>query len=124
MSMHSFAIADLDLMMFRYHVPEHIQPHIDYITPGITVFDLKQKRDATRRDVGTIDSERHSRSTTNSLGRKSDTLQYCDNIITPACVQALYNIHLATTAAPGNELGIYEEVGSSVVIHLRCVCSY
>jgi hypothetical protein len=23
--------------MYRYHVPEHLQPHIDYITPGVKV---------------------------------------------------------------------------------------
>jgi tripeptidyl-peptidase-1 len=25
-------------MTFRYHLPSHIQEHVDYITPGIKVF--------------------------------------------------------------------------------------
>jgi hypothetical protein len=31
-----------DLTRFRYHVPAHIQEHIDYVTPGTKLFHLKK----------------------------------------------------------------------------------
>jgi tripeptidyl-peptidase-1 len=36
-------------------------------------------------------------------------LSQCDQIITPPCIKAMYNITPPTKAAPGNQLGIFEE---------------
>ncbi|KAK3321370.1 peptidase S8/S53 domain-containing protein [Cercophora scortea] len=63
----------------QYHVPAHIQQHIDYITPG---------------------------------KNSNDELASCDEVITPACVRALYNFDAADPTAPvnpDNSLGIFEE---------------
>lgn len=38
-------------------------------------------------------------------------LEICDVAITPPCVAALYNITKATKATPGNQLGIFEDLG-------------
>jgi tripeptidyl-peptidase-1 len=37
------------------------------------------------------------------------SLAHCDELITPACVKALYDIPPATKANPGNAMGIFEE---------------
>ncbi|KAF4628214.1 hypothetical protein G7Y89_g9939 [Cudoniella acicularis] len=36
-------------------------------------------------------------------------LSMCDTYITPPCIAAMYNITQSTKAAPGNEMGIFEE---------------
>ena len=38
-------------------------------------------------------------------------LSLCDVAITPECINAMYNITKATSAVPGNELGIFEDLG-------------
>lgn len=38
-------------------------------------------------------------------------LALCDIAITPDCINAMYNITKATSAQPGNELGIFEDLG-------------
>ena len=38
------------------------------------------------------------------------SLGICDIAITPECIKALYNITDPTTAAEGNELGIFESI--------------
>lgn len=40
---------------------------------------------------------------------KEFELANCDKYITPPCIAEMYNISQATKAAPGNELGIFEE---------------
>lgn len=45
-----------------------------------------------------------------SAAGNSSELANCDLVITPACVKALYNITVGTTATPGNELGIFEDL--------------
>lgn len=41
----------------------------------------------------------------------SNPLGQCDKYAFPACIKALYNITEGTTAHPGNELGIFEDLG-------------
>ncbi|KAL5329892.1 hypothetical protein ACEPPN_003412 [Leptodophora sp. 'Broadleaf-Isolate-01'] len=38
-------------------------------------------------------------------------LQVCGTAITPICIQTLYNVTKPTKAAPGNQLGIFEDLG-------------
>lgn len=101
-----------------YHVPAHVQRHIDYITPGIK---LLAPPAAAR-----IQSKRHDRRwgppkkpTTFKHYRPSDwkpkyndsDLDTCDVAITPACVAALYNIpepNRNRRPNPKNSMGIYE----------------
>ena len=98
----------------RYHVPAHVQEHVDYITPGIKLFTTK------RRSVP--DSNKQKRSFNippllKDLGMSLAALlaipelAVCDIAITPACIKALYNVTAPTKAAAGNELGIFEDLG-------------
>ena len=97
----------------RYHIHENVKRHIDYITPAV-------KSLATRR------SRRHSASATKVEKRMvkpqntplpssltlaevvADPLANCDQTISPGCIRRMYNFTAATTAHPGNEIGVFE----------------
>lgn len=112
----------------QYHLPKHIQEHVDYVTPGLkgTVMDL--------RSVGTTGSAGRKRGLNNNnnsnkrLGSKirpkepkpikstaslnSSSLANCDEVITPACLRALYQFEAPSpnaTVSSNNTLGIFEE---------------
>lgn len=101
-----------------YHVPAHVQRHIDYVTPGIKLL----APPASAR----IQSKRHNRRW--GPPKKPTTFKHyipndwkpkyndsdlatCDVAITPACVAALYNIpepNRNRRPNPKNSMGIYE----------------
>ncbi|PMD36236.1 subtilisin-like protein [Hyaloscypha variabilis F] len=98
----------------KYHVPAHVQEHVDYITPGIKLFTTKRR--------SAPDSNKQKRSFNippllKDLGMSLAALlaipelAVCDTAITPACIKALYNVTAPTKAAAGNELGIFEDLG-------------
>ena len=99
----------------RYHVPKHIQSHVDYITPGIKFFN-PSRSPLSRIERPSVDSNKYG-SFERSLSTapratpdaNSNDLSNCSTLVTPACIRAMYNITPATSAQPGNELGIYEE---------------
>ncbi|EHK20964.1 uncharacterized protein TRIVIDRAFT_192452 [Trichoderma virens Gv29-8] len=66
----------------EYHLPEHVSEHVDYITPGLS------KKPAL------------------------DDVSTCDQVITPHCLQALYNFKAPDPHArvsKNNSLGIFEQ---------------
>ncbi|KAG4436952.1 hypothetical protein IFR05_007565 [Cadophora sp. M221] len=102
-----------------YHLPQNIQQHIDYITPGIKLF-APQKRSRslssrTFNDISSpsikidLDKSTHSGFPPTAAGE----LSTCHRWITPACIRALYSVPL-TPEYPGgkprsdNALGIFE----------------
>ncbi|KAL9080561.1 MAG: hypothetical protein Q9157_000703 [Trypethelium eluteriae] len=108
-----------------YHVPEHVQKHVDYITPGLRLI-AGGKASANTLTQDGYDIEKrgfrtngHSNFTgpsikqvlSNATGQAIANAQLanCDSYITPACIATMYNITKATKAAPGNQLGIFEE---------------
>ncbi|CRG84245.1 Aorsin [Talaromyces islandicus] len=104
---------DLNLATEKYHVPKHIQDHVDYITPGIRFPFLrdpelaksKSKRSTSRNVYNTFQSRPapvRIHAGLNATG--------CDQAVTPDCVAALYQIPKRTdTPSPNNSLGIFEE---------------
>lgn len=103
---------DRNIATDKYHVPKHIQDHVDYITPGIRFPFLrspekaKTKRSTSRKLTNTYQSRpappRIHGSAANATG--------CDKTITPDCVAALYQIPKRTdTPSTNNSLGIFEE---------------
>jgi tripeptidyl-peptidase-1 len=106
----------------RYHVPKHVQEHLDYITPGIRLLaPLDKPKDHEKRSL----SKRqwpHNRSPHHHGGpwphhhwphrpyphHNSSDLSTCDIAITPACIAALYDIPPGHLADPSNSLGIFE----------------
>lgn len=96
----------------RYHVPEAIQSHIDYITPGVKML-APSKRDLAKRasnKKGITRGARKIRPLATAEASNATDLSICDQAITPACIKALYEIeYLNGTANPDNTLGIFED---------------
>lgn len=93
----------------EYHVPAHLQQHIDYITPGVGLFTTKSKRSAPKNKNLIAHPILEGKPSTDVLAAaQTDPLASCDAITTSACVFALYNFTQGTTAFPGNHLGIFE----------------
>lgn len=114
----------------EYHVPTHITEHIDYITPGLKLFaadkagssrpvDDEEARSIEKRIFGVTDlkNQKPTQPLKKPLPMPIEKLlelvedQLCNVAITPPCIATLYNITKGTTAAKGNELGIFEDLG-------------
>jgi len=100
-----------DISTEAYHVPTHIQEHIDYITPGTR---LRERNTKQAR------ADRHAKRFVNTVGAKPLITQLpgfphpnssvCDLYVTADCTRVQYDIPVATKATPGNELGIFESL--------------
>lgn len=111
----------------EYHLPKHVQEHVDYVTPGLkgTMLDLRSPIVRKRSGAygrGGAEGKGGSRRRPASSRKKampdlsaytnSSELATCDKVITPACIQALYNFTAPSTDAKvsaNNSLGIFEE---------------
>lgn len=105
----------------EYHIPSHLQDHIDYITPGIKLVTAdkssgKSSDGRTKRGLFSLPIlENSPKDAITALGSSSTAsaattdLSTCDHVMVPACIAAMYNISQATKAAAGNELGIFEQ---------------
>ncbi|KAL8687051.1 MAG: hypothetical protein Q9218_006668, partial [Villophora microphyllina] len=113
-----------------YHVPEHVAPHIDFITPGVN-FDTKVPhavaKPAEKRAPSTTAAAGPPVKTHAALGigapgsgslpKKGaninikgilDQLEHCNEHITPNCLRALYLFPPGLSANPKNSYGIVE----------------
>ncbi|GAB7343209.1 hypothetical protein MBLNU457_1274t1 [Dothideomycetes sp. NU457] len=115
---------DKNVACDQYHVPEQLREHIDYITPGIKLYSPDRKGEAV--DTKTIDKRTFGVTNGKSGGKLPPLLEalpmllsellalpeleVCNYAITPPCIAAMYNFTQATSAQPGNELGIYEDL--------------
>ncbi|OGM51265.1 aorsin [Aspergillus bombycis] len=99
----------------EYHVPETVQSHIDYITPGVKHLEIREERPAEKRS-----REKRSFGILPPILRPltlpleellGQLLVLCDVAVTPACIQAMYNVTDGDKATKGNELGIFEDLG-------------
>jgi tripeptidyl-peptidase-1 len=115
----------------QYHVPEAVQEHVDYITPGIKLFATGGKGAARhdpkkyeKRTFGVTGSEAplpplkkpmpiSITEVKNKLASNTTNpeLALCDVVVSPACIRAFYNVTKPTKAAKGNQLGIFEDLG-------------
>lgn len=123
----------------EYHLPKHVQAHVDYVTPGLktTMMDLRPSRAQKRAPLSkSSSSSTHSRTrrpqgldkfkprpdlaalssssspSSSRYGNTSQELANCDELITPACLRALYHFDAPSpnaTVAANNSLGIFEE---------------
>lgn len=97
-------------------MPEHLQPHIDYIVPGIKLTPvvkrtIKAKREtpyATKSPLY-VSVDKDSQALTAVDTTLPPALQGCGTNVTPACIKALYGIPNATLATPGNSIGLYQQ---------------
>ncbi|GAB7350004.1 hypothetical protein MBLNU459_g0680t2 [Dothideomycetes sp. NU459] len=102
----------------EYHLPENLKKHVDYITPGIKLFSKSgptnkeiEKRSLEKRKLNGVEPILKALPMLLEDLLSLPELQLCDVAITPPCIAALYNLTKATTAASGNQLGIFEDLG-------------
>jgi tripeptidyl-peptidase-1 len=98
-----------------YHVPHHVQEHLDYVTPGIRLLATRNQNNNRKRANASFGSKKvilpESHAGPDVVGGNS-TLTGCDTLVTPACIKALYGIPTispTTVPNPNNSLGIFEE---------------
>ncbi|KAH8879787.1 subtilisin-like protein [Thozetella sp. PMI_491] len=102
-----------DVASEEYYIPQHVQDHVDYITPGVR---LRPRTKAARPEAVGSDVLQKRRTHKDGLHDKQAKLpelpnlnaSTCDTYVTAACVRAQYSIPQGRTASPGNELGIFE----------------
>jgi tripeptidyl-peptidase-1 len=117
----------------QYSIPAHLTDHIDIVTPSVH-FDKQlgnpkrtmhhselpppiramNKRQPMKRQAGShrgiVGSPNDQSNPKQGAAVKNAlmTLENCDTMITPQCLQALYNAPPSTTAMRKNSLGIVE----------------
>ncbi|KAJ5437704.1 Peptidase S8/S53 subtilisin/kexin/sedolisin [Penicillium cf. griseofulvum] len=97
----------------EYHLPSSVREHVDYITPGISLWEVTAVRisiDKQKRFADGIPP------ITEPIPLPIETLSseaasFCDQAIMPECILQMYNISEGHTATEGNELGIFEDIG-------------
>lgn len=103
----------------QYHVPAHVQEHVDYITPGLNLMAGGKHNSQSSKDKRAFRSAADKSfagpiggtplSHFEALLLQQNQTRDCDNLITPGCIAGMYNITKATKKHAGNELGIFEE---------------
>ncbi|UKZ74649.1 hypothetical protein TrVFT333_002319 [Trichoderma virens FT-333] len=107
-----------DIACEEYHVPAHIQEHIDYATPGIRLrANNAVKRDLSKRETKKVSALREGPHFTNTVAHINAVNDVpgvnstsCSSFITADCIRVQYGVPNGTTAAAGNELGIFEDL--------------
>jgi tripeptidyl-peptidase-1 len=103
----------------EYHVPQTVQDHIDYITPGIKLLNAgytqKQTASPRKRSKRQTWEPDHIHVVTpdeNSVEEWAELLSPgpCTTSVTTRCVRAQYHIPPGTRSTPGNELGIFQSL--------------
>lgn len=103
-----------------YHVPAHIQHHIDYITPGVKLSSPLKKRTkrsstsgASKANFGhrphQMPTPSHHWSPPAAAHTLPADLQACGVNITPPCLRALYGLPVNEISDDVNSLGLYEQ---------------
>jgi tripeptidyl-peptidase I len=111
----------------EYHVPADIQPHIDYITPGIKLYATNTGKSAPgeleKRTFGIGPGKGNRKppkmpippSLPTNLTDILTWTDWCSLVISPECISTMYNVTLNKEggygyASPGNQLGIFEDL--------------
>ncbi|EGO26352.1 hypothetical protein SERLADRAFT_463329 [Serpula lacrymans var. lacrymans S7.9] len=96
-----------------YHLPAHITPHVDFVTPTVH-FDAKLSKrsdpvsDPTRVGLPGSGNGPKTTGTVDDLLGLVGELENCDKQITPACLRALYGLVYDPVATSKNSFGIVE----------------
>lgn len=103
----------------EYSLPEHIQSHVDFISPGVH-FDAKSRgsKEEAYDSYGRKLGKRQSPRSSHWPGPKPHWptwkaampgVDICnDSFVTPACLRTLYKVPTDLSAADGNSVGIVE----------------
>ncbi|TVY45378.1 Tripeptidyl-peptidase [Lachnellula subtilissima] len=104
----------------EYHVPAHIQKHVDYITPGIKLvapFRKSNEDPELQKRIFGVTSGHKLPPLLKGLEMTVEAilavpeLLICGTVVTPACIKALYQVPTGSKADPSNALGIFEDLG-------------
>lgn len=91
-----------------YHLPGHVIPHVDFVTPTIH-FDAKiPKRDTYGRVPIGQPGQGSIPKTTGQIDGLLDQIEDCDKQITPICLRALYGLWYQPVSGDKNSYGIVE----------------
>lgn len=102
----------------RYHVPDHLAAHVDYITPGIKLTpvvkrSVKSKRATQMQASRPVHKAEVKFEVPQGWQPQKDLppdLKACGSNMTIPCIRALYNIPVAPkNPHKGNGLGLYEQ---------------
>ena len=99
------SINDSWLTQARYHVPSHVSPHVDYITPGLRL--RAGKKSAAKKDAEAKELEKRGFRTTSNQNfsaplykgpapvshatPNATMLAMCDTMITPVCIASEFD---------------------------------
>ena len=95
-------------------MPEHLQSHIDYITPGVKLAPVVKRSVMDKRGShavkGPFRTEASPAQFVSAAAAGLPTaLQNCSTNMTPTCIKALYSIPNAPAAVPGNSVGLFQQ---------------
>ncbi|CEJ81196.1 hypothetical protein VHEMI01340 [[Torrubiella] hemipterigena] len=84
-----------------YHLPAEVAEHVDFVTPAVAMYKVKNTGRAVRSPATT--------STVSKRAVGDDPLSGCDESMTPECIKTMYNIADAKQSPnPANRLGMFE----------------
>ncbi|KAF8444923.1 peptidase S8/S53 domain-containing protein [Boletus edulis BED1] len=93
-----------------YHLPAHITPHVDFVTPSIH-FDAKlTRRDSSEpaRSIGQPGTGVGPKTSGKLEAPIPNDLSTCDQYITLDCLRALYGVEITVPSSKSNSYGIVE----------------
>ncbi|KII91521.1 hypothetical protein PLICRDRAFT_105438 [Plicaturopsis crispa FD-325 SS-3] len=103
----------------KYHLPEHVQPHVDLVMPTIHFNAVHRKRSvnepAPARTIGQPNRGPVSPKTAGSVTSIFKDLENCDKQTTPACLRALYGLIYEPLSTSKNSYGIVEYTPQTVL---------
>lgn len=95
------SVQALLIHVFRYYIPEHVQEHVDYVTPGVKHLGVKggtssslAKRTKNLRNPGLPSLTKPLDIALDIL--KEALLETCDLAITPECIQGKAPVDLSS----------------------------
>lgn len=94
-----------------YHLPEHVQQHVDFVTPSVH-FDTKLTRRsgdqgaAQARGIGHPGIGIATPETGGTVSGVNGELDECNEYITPICLRTLYDLFYTPVATNKNSYGI------------------
>ena len=91
-----------------YHLPIHVSPHIEIVTPSIYFDTVLKKRGSASlpaKKIG-LPGVGHTPKTTGKIKTLFKDLKNCDKMITPLCLRVLYGFFYQPSASDKNTFGI------------------
>lgn len=91
-----------------YHLPIHVSPHIEIVTPSIYFDKVLKKRGSTSlpaKKIG-LPGVGHTPKTTGKIKTLFKDIKNCDKMITPLCLRVLYGFFYQPSASDRNTFGI------------------